>query len=167
VTADPEILSRKLTKEDQYIIVASDGVFEFLTNEEVMDIVHQHKDPFEAASELVELSFKIWLENDDRTDDITAMVFQLQFNGSKPMERTEAQKKVGGLAWGKARQAVQVHLDNRPSMKFRNIVRDAQRKFLRRDKDNHILDQLPEDTHQLTKLASGKDITYGEEEGGD
>ena len=56
VTADPEILSRKLTKEDRYIIVCSDGVFEFLSNEEVMDIVHTHDDPFEAAVELVDLS---------------------------------------------------------------------------------------------------------------
>lgn len=57
MSADPEILSRKLTPEDKYIVVCSDGVFEFLSNEEVMEIVTSHKDPFEAAAELVELSY--------------------------------------------------------------------------------------------------------------
>ena len=55
VTAEPEILSRKLVAEDKYLIVCSDGVFEFLTNEEVIDMVHSHTDPYLAACDLVEL----------------------------------------------------------------------------------------------------------------
>jgi serine/threonine protein phosphatase PrpC len=55
VTAEPEILSRKLVPEDKYLIVCSDGVFEFLTNEEVIDMVHSHTDPYLAACDLVEL----------------------------------------------------------------------------------------------------------------
>jgi serine/threonine protein phosphatase PrpC len=37
VSADPEIIHRKLHSGDRYIIIASDGVFEFLTNQ-----VRQH-----------------------------------------------------------------------------------------------------------------------------
>lgn len=55
MTAEPEILSRKLVPEDKYLIVCSDGVFEFLTNEEVIDMVHSHTDPYLAACDLVEL----------------------------------------------------------------------------------------------------------------
>jgi serine/threonine protein phosphatase PrpC len=33
VSADPEIIHRKLHSGDRYIIIASDGVFEFLTNQ--------------------------------------------------------------------------------------------------------------------------------------
>jgi|AntRauMFilla1563_2_1112583.scaffolds.fasta_scaffold245760_2 serine/threonine protein phosphatase PrpC len=40
----------------RYIVLCSDGVFEFLSNREVMDIVESHEDPFEAARELVEAS---------------------------------------------------------------------------------------------------------------
>jgi len=59
VTAEPEILSRKLVPEDKYLIVCSDGVFEFLTNEEVIDMVHSHTDPYLAACDLVELSWQL------------------------------------------------------------------------------------------------------------
>ena len=38
VHADPEMLSRELTPEDRIIVIASDGVFEFLTNQSVIDI---------------------------------------------------------------------------------------------------------------------------------
>ena len=33
VTAEPEILVHKLTYKDQYLVIASDGVWEFLSNE--------------------------------------------------------------------------------------------------------------------------------------
>ena len=61
--------------------------------------------------------------------------------------------QIGEISWGRARMAVTTHLENRPSCKFRNIVRDAQRKFLRRDKDNHILNQLSEDVLQSTRCV--------------
>ena len=42
VIADPEILEMNLTEADKFIVIASDGVWEFLTNEEVVNIVMPH-----------------------------------------------------------------------------------------------------------------------------
>ncbi|CAN0071793.1 unnamed protein product, partial [Heterosigma akashiwo] len=39
VSAEPEIEVRKVAQGDKYIIVASDGVFEFITNQAVVDMV--------------------------------------------------------------------------------------------------------------------------------
>lgn len=35
ITAEPEILELDLQKDDKFIVLASDGVWEFITNEEV------------------------------------------------------------------------------------------------------------------------------------
>lgn len=155
VSAEPEILSRKLTAEDKYLVVCSDGVFEFLTNEEVMEIVDSHKDPYEAAAELVELSFKIWLENDDRTDDITAMVFHLDHAGQEKVVTTSS----AGSNWLKARTKISEQLENRPSRKFANLVRDAQKTYLRQDKDNYVLDLANEDL-SMPVLKNGMKLDY-------
>lgn len=39
VIAEPEILEFDLTPEDKFIVIGSDGIFEFLTNEDVLKIV--------------------------------------------------------------------------------------------------------------------------------
>ena len=42
VIPDPEILEFFLMPEDKFIVIGSDGVFEFLSNEEVVKIVVPH-----------------------------------------------------------------------------------------------------------------------------
>eukprot|EP00574_Skeletonema_japonicum_P009982 CAMPEP_0201719612 /NCGR_PEP_ID=MMETSP0593-20130828/4784_1 /ASSEMBLY_ACC=CAM_ASM_000672 /TAXON_ID=267983 /ORGANISM="Skeletonema japonicum, Strain CCMP2506" /LENGTH=740 /DNA_ID=CAMNT_0048210095 /DNA_START=26 /DNA_END=2248 /DNA_ORIENTATION=+ len=71
VCAEPEMLSRELTKEDKIIVLASDGVFEFLTNQSVIDICAKFTDPLEACRAVVAESYELWLQYEMRTDDIT------------------------------------------------------------------------------------------------
>jgi serine/threonine protein phosphatase PrpC/CRP-like cAMP-binding protein len=71
VYAEPEMLSRELTKEDKIIVLASDGVFEFLTNQSVIDICAKFSDPLEACRAVVAESYELWLQYEMRTDDIT------------------------------------------------------------------------------------------------
>ena len=42
IFAEPEMLSWKIGPTDRYIIIASDGVFEFLTSQSVVDILSHH-----------------------------------------------------------------------------------------------------------------------------
>eukprot|EP01036_Dinobryon_divergens_P032546 gene32546-42159_t len=49
VVAEPEILEREINADDKYLIIASDGVFEFLTNQMVADLIVPHADPLEAT----------------------------------------------------------------------------------------------------------------------
>ena len=52
VYAKPEVRSLRITKEHKYIVLASDGVFEFLTNDMVAELVSA----FSTASKLVTYS---------------------------------------------------------------------------------------------------------------
>ena len=39
VISEPDILEYDLTSQDKFIVIASDGVFEFLSNEDIVKIV--------------------------------------------------------------------------------------------------------------------------------
>eukprot|EP00581_Thalassiosira_minuscula_P014769 CAMPEP_0183721474 /NCGR_PEP_ID=MMETSP0737-20130205/13736_1 /TAXON_ID=385413 /ORGANISM="Thalassiosira miniscula, Strain CCMP1093" /LENGTH=728 /DNA_ID=CAMNT_0025951487 /DNA_START=137 /DNA_END=2326 /DNA_ORIENTATION=+ len=71
VISVPEMLTRELTPEDKIIVLASDGVFEFLTNQSVIDICAKFTDPLEACRAVVAESYELWLQYELRTDDIT------------------------------------------------------------------------------------------------
>jgi len=74
VNAVPEMLSRKLTINDEILVLASDGIFEFVTNQESINICSNCKTPLEACEKIVRLAYDQWLIHDDRTDDITIIV---------------------------------------------------------------------------------------------
>lgn len=77
VFAEPELHTHSLSPQDKYVVVASDGVFEFITNQEVAQIVARAKDPQKACQTLVAESYKRWLYNEPRSDDITVIVAEL------------------------------------------------------------------------------------------
>lgn len=78
VTAEPEILVKRLTKNCKYLVIASDGVFEFLTNENVLEIIEQFDDMLEACQAIVSESYRLWLQYEVRTDDITCIIINLE-----------------------------------------------------------------------------------------
>jgi len=74
VTAEPEMITTRLTSNDQILVVASDGVFEFLTNQAVIDMCASSKSPLEACDKVVKAAYDQWLTYERRTDDITIIV---------------------------------------------------------------------------------------------
>lgn len=44
VYAEPEVEVRQLTINNPFLVVASDGVFEFLSNQDVLNLVSLHDD---------------------------------------------------------------------------------------------------------------------------
>lgn len=71
VVADPEFMTRELEEGDEIIVLASDGVFEFLTNQSVIDICAKFVDPVEACQAVISEAYELWLQYELRTDDIT------------------------------------------------------------------------------------------------
>lgn len=60
---EPEVTEFEITSESKYIVIASDGVWEFLSNKRVMEIVQPYyklNDPNSAAEKLIEESTKCW-----------------------------------------------------------------------------------------------------------
>ena len=80
VTAEPELLVKQMTREDNFIIVASDGVWQFLTNQSVTDMVLKFDDPLEACRAVVAESYRLWLQYEVRTDDITMIMAFLDWS---------------------------------------------------------------------------------------
>lgn len=71
VDAEPEVLTRELNPEDKVIFIASDGVWEFLPNQKVLDMCAECDDPLQACKNIGAKSYDLWMENDTRSDDIT------------------------------------------------------------------------------------------------
>lgn len=78
VISTPEVRIHALSENDRFMILATDGVWEFISSQEAVDIVRKCKTPFEAAFKLIEESYKLWMEFDVRTDDISAVVIFFQ-----------------------------------------------------------------------------------------
>lgn len=74
VTAEPEMLSTQLTSNDHLLVIASDGIFEFLSNQEVINICLKSESPIIACEKLVKAAYDQWLVYERRTDDITVIV---------------------------------------------------------------------------------------------
>lgn len=84
VTAQPEMLATTVTSNDHLLVVASDGVFEFLTNQEVIDICAQCESPIVACEKIVKEAYRQWLIYENRTDDITVIVCFLTVESKTP-----------------------------------------------------------------------------------
>lgn len=77
VCAEPTVKKVLLTQKQEFIVVASDGIWEFLENIEVVKMVDSFgKDKVqEAADALAEKAYKRWIdEEEDLVDDITIII---------------------------------------------------------------------------------------------
>lgn len=77
VIAVPEVLVMELTSNNPFFVLASDGVFEFLSSQQVVDMVAEHTDPCNACAAVVAESYRLWLHYETRTDDITIIVVRI------------------------------------------------------------------------------------------
>jgi len=76
----PEMGEYTFSKEDKVVVIASDGVWEFLENIDVAKIVYPYylqKNAEGAAENLVRASFKRWRKEESVVDDITCIVIFL------------------------------------------------------------------------------------------
>ena len=78
--AEPELSEYAFSKDDKVVVIASDGVWEFLENIDVARIVYPfylQKNAEGAAENLVRASFKRWRKEESVIDDITCIVIFL------------------------------------------------------------------------------------------
>ena len=77
VIGEPEFMTCPIRDEHKMFILGSDGIFDFISNEEVVDIVKGYEDVSEACRALVGLAYARWIDSEERTDDITVIVGSL------------------------------------------------------------------------------------------
>lgn len=74
VIPNPEIFKRTLDDKDKFMILASDGVWEFITSQEAVDIVQKAKTGDAACKAIVDESVKRWQDEEEVIDDITVVI---------------------------------------------------------------------------------------------
>jgi len=154
VTAEPEILTRQLTSNDRILVVASDGIFEFLTNQEVIDICARCETPIMACQKLVRAAYNEWLVYEKRTDDITVIVLFLTC--SKPPDGESVEGTTEDLL-----SLAKSMYGNKPIRKMPNrdmtvsqyAMGEAVKAALRHDDDNSNKKHVKED-----RLARGNSV---------
>ena len=77
VIPEPKFIEEKIDSDSRFLVVASDGVWEFLDNNRVAEIVmpfYKKKDPDGACKALIKESTEWWNKEDIVVDDITCIV---------------------------------------------------------------------------------------------
>ena len=72
-----------MTNSDKIIVIASDGVFEFIENEEIIKhlVPFYEKNQIQQASDyLLNLAHKSWTQNSSIIDDITFILIFINYN---------------------------------------------------------------------------------------
>eukprot|EP00903_Cladosiphon_okamuranus_P011285 g10641.t1 len=80
VVAEPEVTTHTIEGKDKFIVLASDGVWEFISSQEAIDIVNcsLEEGTMKATQDLIEAAATKWREVEgDYRDDITAVVIRL------------------------------------------------------------------------------------------
>lgn len=81
VTSEPVVTSHTVEGDDLFIIWASDGVWEFISDQEAVDIVYKHSSAGKlekGVKDLCSESSRRWRQEEDVIDDITALVLEFQ-----------------------------------------------------------------------------------------
>ena len=82
VIHQPELTEVELSHKDKFLVLASDGVWEFISNVEVLQLVvpfYRQKKLEECCEALMRLAYERWTVDDDTiVDDITFIVVFLE-----------------------------------------------------------------------------------------
>ncbi|KAL1331141.1 probable protein phosphatase 2C 65 [Arachis stenosperma] len=71
----PDVIYRRINKQDEFVVLASDGIWDVLTNEEVINIISSARKRSEAAKTLVKHALQAWKVKcpNAAVDDCTAI----------------------------------------------------------------------------------------------
>ncbi len=78
VTSEPEFSEFQLDpKQDKFLVVATDGLWEFVTNQETVETVEGQIGPAQAVDCLVTEAGTRWMQEEQVIDDTTVIVANL------------------------------------------------------------------------------------------
>ena len=78
VISEPEIIKVNFVGNEKFIIIASDGIWEYIDSDECVNIIKDYyennMDAVGGLNALIKEAFKRWKIEEDNIDDITAIV---------------------------------------------------------------------------------------------
>ncbi|RYH30982.1 cyclic nucleotide-binding domain-containing protein [archaeon] len=157
VTAEPEILEWNIKPEDRFAVIASDGVFEFITSQAVVNMIQKYPNKLEAAKQVVAEAYRLWLTFDDRTDDISIII--MTFDNIKPVPAAKPVELKRGMS--RALSSDDLLRNSRPVRKVmsRTKRKDIAENWSKDEVVNIDFDKLPntktdEDIARLSSMLS-------------
>ena len=81
--SEPEIMEFDMCEDDKFIIVASDGIWEFISSQECVQFISEFywkKDLVGCLKFLLNESSKRWIKEEEVIDDITAVIIFFEDN---------------------------------------------------------------------------------------
>lgn len=156
VIAVPEITSLQLTEDDRFAVIASDGVFEFLTSQAVVDIVAQYEDPLEACQKVVAESYRLWLTYELRTDDITIICIHFKFTGDVQAKRLPRQQSKSRLEQQQLRPVRRgMSKEKRRAQMRKDMAQMVKEEDLAYKVGDHIIPKTPDQLAVLERITKG------------
>jgi len=96
VISDPDFTERILDpKSDQFVVLATDGLWEFCKNDETVEMAHDASEPSESVEKLVQEASARWIKEEQVIDDTTVIVANLfDYKGGRGRGRESKKGKV-------------------------------------------------------------------------
>ena len=87
VSSEADVREVKLSKDDKYIVLCSDGVTEFMNITEITQMILEAKSLQEACNQIIAEARSRWLNSEDGTaDDCTCIIVELEQTTSEETE---------------------------------------------------------------------------------
>lgn len=77
VICEPDVVELEVSENAEFVLLCSDGIWEFVTNEEAVEVVGKfpRQQARQAAEKLAQLAWMRWVQNEEDTvDDITVLL---------------------------------------------------------------------------------------------
>ncbi|KAL7220586.1 hypothetical protein ACSBR2_013464 [Camellia fascicularis] len=116
VVSVPEVSMVQIKPDHHpFFVVASDGIFEFLSSQTVVEMATRYTDPRDACSAIAGESYKLWLQNENRTDDITIIIARIKELSNSGTNANNVSSEVDNQQSGTNANNVSSEVDNQQS----------------------------------------------------
>ena len=81
VSSEPEIFNFDINEKCECLVIGSDGIFQYLKNEDVANIIRpfiSKKEAENGCKEIIRKASLNWMDNDNNIDDITVSIIFLK-----------------------------------------------------------------------------------------
>ncbi|KAL6657483.1 hypothetical protein ACP70R_005263 [Stipagrostis hirtigluma subsp. patula] len=162
VIAEPEVKSVEITPAHLFFVVASDGVFEFLSSQEVVDMVAMYQDPREACSAIAAESYKLWLQHENRTDDITIIIVHIrdsENSGPAGSDKVDCSSSGASIALHPMQSEIPVFVPSEESHLNRFAATEMQSSSSDSPTERSLSCVVPSPTHPLLVCSKTSDAS--------
>ena len=79
VLSKPDVTFHEIRSDTRYIILGSDGLFDFMKAKDIIKILKDYPDMKTACKKLYNVSSKRWMKEAQSIDDISIIIIQIDF----------------------------------------------------------------------------------------